>query len=249
MLTYGKVTLNPQSCTIAYDGHDLKLNPKEYALLELFLRYPSHVLSYDAIIDQIWEGESVPTYGCIRTHIKRLRKAFKAVDYPGEIIENVRSLGYRLKPLSKVESKIIRPSTSVLQRFFKAKAIEYLVLDDHQLIFYLSPGAAYYSDYPTEVQVGNTAFDGFPEFIGLESAFEEIMAQQRESFELQGVSRSQNPKRPEYINFYVIADREVESLNRLFVFLEDASDQMISRQRLVQRSNETILLLERLQKV
>ncbi|NER78583.1 MAG: response regulator transcription factor [Leptolyngbya sp. SIO1D8] len=247
MLTYGKVALNSQSCTTTYNGCEVRLNPKEYELLELFLKYPSHVLSYDAIIDRVWEGESVPTYGCIRTHIKRLRKAFKAVEYPGEIIENVHSLGYRLKPLPKETMEVISPPNSVLRRFFSAKAIEYLVVDNGQIVRYLSPGIVRYSDYPTEIRVGAAVDDGFPEFIGLETVFKKILNQQQESFELKGIAREQNPERPEYINFYVIADRDHQSLNRLFIFFEDASDHMLSRQRLVQRSNETVLLLERLQ--
>ncbi|MGD1907963.1 MAG: helix-turn-helix domain-containing protein [Leptolyngbyaceae cyanobacterium] len=225
----------------------MHLNPKEYALLELFIRYPTHVLSYDAIIDRVWEGDSIPTRSCIRTHIKRLRRAFNAVDYPGEIVENVHGLGYRLAPLSTSETGVIRPPAGVLQRFFKSKAIEYLVLDDHQIVQYLSPGVTQYSDDPTEVKLNEAASDGFPEFVGLEDTFQEILDGERDSFELHGVGKGTNSARPDYINFYAVGDRDTQLANRLFIFFEDASDQMRSRQRLVQRSNETMLLLERLQ--
>lgn len=247
MLTYGEVTLNPVSCTTTYSGQPVKLNPKEYLLLEVFLRYPTHVLSYEAIIDRVWQGESVPTYGCIRTHIKRIRKAFKGVGYPGEVIENVHGLGYRLGALPDQKNAVIRPSSAVLQKFFSTKAIEYLVLEGAQIIHYLSPGAVNYSDHPESLQIGASIVEGFPEFVGLEDTLNDIRNQARESFELRGVGRSYSQQRPEYVNFYVVADREVSPSDRLFVFLEDASEQMRARQRLVQRSNETILLLERLQ--
>ncbi|MEM7101470.1 MAG: winged helix-turn-helix domain-containing protein, partial [Pseudomonadota bacterium] len=244
---YGKTIFDPKSCTVYYEDCKVHLNPKEYALLEVFIRYPTHVLSYDAIIDRVWEGESIPTRSCIRTHIKRLRKAFNAVNYPGEIVENIHGLGYRLAPLSTSETGVIRPPSGVLQRFFKSKAIEYLVLDNQLLVQYLSPGLTQYSDYPAEVQLKGAASDGFPEFVGLEDTFQDILQGKRESFEICGVGKGENPDRPDYINFYAIADRSTKSANRLFVFFEDAADQMRSRQRLVQRSNETMLLLERLQ--
>lgn len=247
MLTHGDVTFHPESCVAAYGDRDVKLNPKEYALLELFLRYPRHVLSYDAIIDQLWQGESIPTYSGIRTHIKRLRKAFKVAGYPDEIVENVHGLGYRLKQVSPQANNVVHPSVAVLERFFKAKAIEYLVLDEGQLIGYLSPNAIHYSDYPAEVQVGAAIKDGFPEFVGLETTLEDVRTQQLSSFELKGIGREHNPYRPEYINLYAIADHDSQTSQRLFIFFEDASETMTARQRLVQRANETILLLERLQ--
>lgn len=244
VLTYGKVVLDLQAHTAMYGDREIKLNPKEYSLLELFVSYPRHVLSYDMIIDRVWPNEFVPTQSCIRTHVKRLRKAFDAVDYPGEIVKNIRGLGYKLQPLPEADAEIISPSNSVLQRFFKSKAIEYLVLDDRWAIRYLSPGALRYCDYPSEVETEKAVWDGFPEFIGLESVFAEIMSGERESFELVGIGRGNNPLRPEYINFQAIVDRDSQSLNRLFIFFEDSSEQMLSRQRLVQYSNETLLLME-----
>lgn len=248
MLSHGEVSLDTDTFVATYAGQAVKLNPKEFLLLEVFLRYPSHVLSYEAIIDRVWPGDSIPTYGCIRTHIKRLRRAFKAAGYSGEIVENVHGLGYRLNPLLIEKEKVIQPSGAVLQRFFSVKAIEYLVLDEHNQVRYLSPGVNHYSDYPQDLQLGTSVMNGFPEFVGLEPTLGEILGRKQECFELRGIGRGQNPQRPDYINFYVVADRESRPLDRLFVFFEDASESMRARQRLVQRSNETILLLERLQK-
>ncbi|MEO1095463.1 MAG: response regulator transcription factor [Cyanobacteria bacterium J06638_28] len=245
-LTYGSVILDTRSCVATYDGCEVTLNPKEYALLKLFLSYPNHVLSYDAIIDGVWEGDNIPTYSSIRTHIKRLRQAFKAAQYPNEIVENVHSLGYRLKPLPTAEATIIRPSQAVLQRFFQVKSIEYLVVNDRQVILYQSPGVSQYSDYPHELKVGNSVNDSFPELLGLETVFAEILAQKREGFDLKGIARAQNPQRPEYINLYAIADKQNTSAQHIFIFCEDASEHMQYRQRLVQHANETMLLLERL---
>ena len=248
-LSYGKIVLDTQAHTAAYDGRAIKLNPKEYALLELFLSYPRHVLSYDTIVDRVWYDKSVPTQSCIRTHIKRLRQAFGAIDYPGEIIDNVRGLGYRLRPLPEAEGEILRPSNEVLQRFFSTKAIEYLVLDNSWNLRYLSPGAIHYSDDPASVRLGSAVCEGFLEFVGLEPTFEEIATGKLEGFEMKGISRRRNVMRPDYISFYIVADRDSPFPNRLFVFFEDSSDYMLSRQRLVQRSNEIILLLERCKSV
>lgn len=245
-LTYGSITLDTRACVATYGDCEVSLNPKEYALLKLFLSYPNHVLSYDAIIDGVWEGDNIPTYSSIRTHIKRLRQAFKAVEYPDEIVENIHSLGYRLKPLSTAEKTIIRPSQAVLQRFFQVKSIEYLVINKRQTVLYQSPGIGQYSDYPQELKIGAPVSESFPELLGLENIFAEILTQQREGFDLKGIARSQNPQRPEYINLYAIADNHATSAQHIFIFCEDASEHMQYRQRLVQHANETMLLLERL---
>jgi DNA-binding response OmpR family regulator len=39
-LTWGALQVDPQACKVTYQGNPIKLTPKEYRLLELFLRYP-----------------------------------------------------------------------------------------------------------------------------------------------------------------------------------------------------------------
>ena len=251
MLTYGKILVDTDSCTVMYDGKFICLHPKEYFILILFLKYPTHVLTYEVIIDELWSFDKSPAYSSIRSHIKSIRKAFIQANADEEIIETVHGIGYRLHPSMRKQSQLnpeISLSISVLKKFIKAKAIEYLVLDTDFKVKSFSPELLDYCDYPANLKMEIHAGEAFPEFIGLEEAFEKVRNKEYEKFEIKGIARASNPHRPDYINFYVIAD---ESENQpqlakplLFVFFEDVSEHMIYKQRVVQRENETYLLLE-----
>lgn len=96
LLEWGELRLNPQSCEVVYGSYPLHLTPKEYALLELFLRNNQRVFSRSAILDQLWTfDDEPPGEDTVKTHIKGLRQKFKAVGAV-DLIETVYGLGYRL---------------------------------------------------------------------------------------------------------------------------------------------------------
>ncbi|NEO99134.1 MAG: response regulator [Symploca sp. SIO2E9] len=98
--------LDPVQCQVTYEGKLLHLTPKEYALLELFLRNPQRIFSQSALLDHLWSFEEPPSENAVRTQIKGLRKKLKQVGAAGDLIETVYGLGYRLK--SEVESRGIQ---------------------------------------------------------------------------------------------------------------------------------------------
>ena len=91
------LSLDPRSYEVTYDNELLPLTPKEYALLELFMRYPQQVFSPAAIIDNLWAGEDPPGEEAVRTHVKGLRQKLKAVGMAKDTIKTVYGIGYRLK--------------------------------------------------------------------------------------------------------------------------------------------------------
>lgn len=249
LLFYGKILVDTDSFSVTCEGKNVSLNPKEYKLLLFFLKYPNHVLSYEAIIDGIWEADKYPTHSSIRSHIKGLRKAFKKVNDSEDIIENIHGLGYRLNPIKETQSSnpLVSPPLSVMTDLLQEKAIEYVVITEEFIIEYISPNLQDYCDYPEVLQVGIRAEDAFPEFVGYEDIFKKVMNKEDDNFAVKGIARAANPNRPEYINFHVVFDAS-KSLNKiesklLFVFFEDASENMIYKQRLVQIENELYLSL------
>jgi DNA-binding response OmpR family regulator len=106
VLQWGALSLNPSTFEVFYGEHQIHTTPKEYALLELFLRHPTQVFSLDAIIEDIWSFEDPPSGDAVRTHIKGLRQKLKAGGAPKTFIETVYGLGYRLHPLESVETPI-----------------------------------------------------------------------------------------------------------------------------------------------
>lgn len=110
VLEYGSLRLDPSTCEITYGSQFLHLTPKEYGLLELFLRNKQRVFSRSAIIDHLWTLDDPPEEDTIKSHIKGLRQKLKAAGAPTDLIETVYGLGYRLKPLSHEEKCQIQAS-------------------------------------------------------------------------------------------------------------------------------------------
>ncbi|MFN6452223.1 MAG: response regulator [Nostoc sp. EfeVER01] len=103
VLEYGGLRLDPSSCEAMYAGNLLPLTPKEYALLELFLRNTRRVFSCGMILEHLWCYEDTPQEEAVRTHIKGLRHKLKALGAPNDLVETVYGIGYRLKPLAEEE--------------------------------------------------------------------------------------------------------------------------------------------------
>lgn len=98
LLEWGDLQLNPSSCEVTYRSTPLILTPKEYGLLELFLRNSRRVFSCGSILEHLWAYDA-PGEEAVRTHIKGLRHKLKAAGAPTDFIETVYGIGYRLKPL------------------------------------------------------------------------------------------------------------------------------------------------------
>ena len=98
VLEWGSLRLDPSSSEVTYGTCPLKLTPKEYSLLELFLRNTRRVFSCGAILDHVWSFEKTPGEEAVRTQIKGLRQKLKTAGATADLIETVYGIGYRLKP-------------------------------------------------------------------------------------------------------------------------------------------------------
>ena len=74
---------------------EIDLSPKEFSLLELFLRHPGVVLTRSQIIDAVWDFAYDGTSNVVDQYVNYLRRK---VDLPFDRhdIETVRGAGYRL---------------------------------------------------------------------------------------------------------------------------------------------------------
>jgi Response regulators consisting of a CheY-like receiver domain and a winged-helix DNA-binding domain len=102
VLTVGDLSLDQKTCEVTKGGEKLKLYPKDYALLEFFMRNPNVVFSSDALIDRVWKSDQGVASDTVRSTIKRLRKAIDTEGQPSPI-ENVHGVGYLFRA-SKTES-------------------------------------------------------------------------------------------------------------------------------------------------
>ncbi|MBD2773814.1 response regulator [Iningainema tapete] len=101
VLEWGSLRLDTTSCQVTYSTQLVKVTPKEYALLELFLRNPQRMYSCSAILDRVWSFDNTPGEEAVRTQIKGLRQKLKAAGAASNLIETVYGIGYRLKPIGR----------------------------------------------------------------------------------------------------------------------------------------------------
>jgi DNA-binding response OmpR family regulator len=111
LLEWEDLHLNTKTCEVIYRGMLLNLTPKEYGLLELFLKHHQQVFSIDLILEKLWTFEDPPTENAVRAHIKGLRNKLKNAGAPADLIETVYGLGYRLKQQSYHKTPPSKTST------------------------------------------------------------------------------------------------------------------------------------------
>ena len=111
VLQWDKMTLDPRTHEVKHLEQLLPLTPKEYGLLELFLRHPQQVFSPGAIIDSLWAGEDPPGEEAVRTHIKGLRQKLKASGMAKDTIQTVYGVGYRLKATAEEQPQLVNNKT------------------------------------------------------------------------------------------------------------------------------------------
>ncbi len=71
----------------------LELRPREFALLEFFLRRPEQVLSRHTISENVWGSDYAAYSNVIDVHVRNIRKKLKKP----ELLHSVRGAGYVLR--------------------------------------------------------------------------------------------------------------------------------------------------------
>ena len=96
VLAEGDLRLDPASKQAWRDGTELHLSPKEYSLLEFFLRHPGQVLTRSAIIEAVWDFAYDGGSNIVDQYVNYLRRKIDA-PFGRRDLETVRGMGYRLR--------------------------------------------------------------------------------------------------------------------------------------------------------
>ena len=96
ILEVGELRLDPATRQAWRGAHEVRLSPKEFALLETFMRRPGQVLTRLQLLEQAWDFAYENRSNVIDVYIRYLRQK---IDRPFEAhsIETVRGVGYRLR--------------------------------------------------------------------------------------------------------------------------------------------------------
>jgi two-component system OmpR family response regulator len=90
------LTLDPAAHTVRRNGTSIDLSPKEFALLELFMRHPGEVLSRTRMLEHVWDFAYDGTSNVVDVYVRYLREKIDR-PYGRDSIETVRGVGYRLR--------------------------------------------------------------------------------------------------------------------------------------------------------
>lgn len=96
LLTEGDLKLDPAAKRAWRAGTELRLSPKEFSLLELFLRHPGDVLTRSRIIEAVWDFAYDGGSNVVDQYVNYLRRKIDA-PFGRHDIETVRGMGYRLR--------------------------------------------------------------------------------------------------------------------------------------------------------
>jgi two-component system OmpR family response regulator len=94
-LRCGDLEMNLLSRKVARAGRALDLLPREFKLLEYFLRNRDRVVTRTMLLEQVWDYRFDPHTSIIDTHISRLRKKLDE-GFPAPLLHTLRGVGYRL---------------------------------------------------------------------------------------------------------------------------------------------------------
>ncbi len=84
------------SRTVHRAGQEIDLQPREFRLLEYFMRHAGQVLTRTMLLEKVWDYHFDPQTNVIDVHVSRLRaKIDKNFDKP--LIHTIRGAGYILR--------------------------------------------------------------------------------------------------------------------------------------------------------
>ncbi|WP_448586206.1 response regulator transcription factor [Thermaurantiacus sp.] len=96
-LVRGRLTMEPARHRVTWDGHDVALTVTEFLILDALAQRPGYVKSREALIEVAYADDTSVDDRTIDSHIKRLRKKFRAVDPDFAAIETLYGVGYRFE--------------------------------------------------------------------------------------------------------------------------------------------------------
>jgi len=91
-LKVGEVILNLRTRRVQLQEKEIELSAREFTLLETLIRHRGQIMSREQLLDRVWGYDYDPGSNIVDVYVGYLRKKLG-----NQLIETVRSMGYRLK--------------------------------------------------------------------------------------------------------------------------------------------------------
>jgi two-component system response regulator MprA len=96
VLRFADVTLNSATREVERSNTLIPVTPREFGILDYFMRHPRQVLTRDQIFESVWGSEHMGGSNIIDVYIKSLREKLESTGR-SRIIQTVRGVGYALR--------------------------------------------------------------------------------------------------------------------------------------------------------
>ena len=93
---FGNLEINFKKYTAQKKGKTLKLSPREYEILRLFIERQGEIVTREELLKQIWNYDSYPDTRTVDAHIAKLRHKIEENPEEPKLIVTVHGMGYKL---------------------------------------------------------------------------------------------------------------------------------------------------------
>jgi two-component system OmpR family response regulator len=94
--TVGDVTLDLLRRDVRRGGREIRLQPREFALLEQLMRHAGRVVTRTMVLESVWNFHFDPQTNIVESHLSRMRAKLNE-GFEHDPIETVRGIGYRMR--------------------------------------------------------------------------------------------------------------------------------------------------------
>ena len=95
LLERGRLMMDPARHKVRWDGKEVSLTVTEFLILEALAQRPGVVKNRNQLLDVAYNDDVYVDDRTIDSHIKRIRRKFRAVDSSFDAIETLYGVGYR----------------------------------------------------------------------------------------------------------------------------------------------------------
>ena len=92
---FGGISVDFRRHEARKDGKELPLTPREFRLLEFFVRHRGEVVARDQLLDAVWGYNTIPFTRTVDTHVAKLRKKIEDSPSDPRFLVTVHRLGYK----------------------------------------------------------------------------------------------------------------------------------------------------------
>jgi two-component system, OmpR family, response regulator ChvI len=95
LLEQGRLVMDPARHKVLWDGKEVSLTVTEFLILEALAQRPGVVKNRNQLLDVAYQDDVYVDDRTIDSHIKRIRRKFRAVDSDFDAIETLYGVGYK----------------------------------------------------------------------------------------------------------------------------------------------------------